>query len=73
MALAGTRRPLNRTTPWPPGKQLSSVSMLRSSTMPGAPMSARNIVAPTSGTLAMMIASVAPSAPVMNHFRPSMT
>ena len=73
IAFAGTRRPLKRTTPWPPGKQVSSVSRLRSMWMPGALISARNIVAPAPGTIAMMMASVAPSAPVVNHLRPLMT
>ena len=41
--------------------------------MPGASMSVRNIVAPASSTLAMMIANAAPSAPVMNHLPPLIT
>ena len=38
--------------------------------MPGRFMSLRNIVAEPSSMRAMMIAQLAPSAPVMNHLRP---
>src|SRR5205814_7646254 len=56
----------------------SKVSSTRSIWMPAALIGARNIVAPAgpSGSLsffAMMIASSAPTAPVISHFVPSMT
>lgn len=56
----------------------SRVSSTRSIWMPGASIGARNIVAPAgpSGSLsvfAMMIARLAPMAPVISHFVPSMT
>ncbi|MNN52025.1 hypothetical protein D3C81_1666970 [compost metagenome] len=70
IALAGTRRLSMLTTQWPPGKHESRASMVRSMRMPGLFMSARNMVARPSSSLAMMIARVAPSAPVMNHLRP---
>ena len=47
--------------------------MARSTTMPAAFMSDRNIVAPASSAFAMMIANAAPSAPVMNHLAPLIT
>jgi hypothetical protein len=73
MSAAGTRRPSKRTTPCPPGKQVSRLPIERSTLMPGALMSDRNIVAPSSSILAITIASVAPAAPVMNHLPPLIT
>ncbi len=47
--------------------------MVRTISIPGWSMSARNIVAAPSSPLAMMMAKPAPSAPVMNHLVPLIT
>ncbi|MNT50273.1 hypothetical protein D3C72_1871870 [compost metagenome] len=72
-SLAGTRRFSKRSTAWPPAKQLSSESIMRSRMKPGRSVSVRNMVALPSSMRAMMMQKLAPSAPVMNHFCPLMT
>jgi len=47
--------------------------MTRSTTMPGDAMSARNIVAFPSSIFAITMATLAPTAPEMNHLRPLIT
>ena len=57
---------------WPPGMELSMVLGTRSMMMAGSGRSTRNMQAPSSD-LAMMIPTLAPTAPVMKHLRPLMT
>jgi len=73
MSAAGTRRSVNRTTAWPPANAWSRLCIVRTISIPGWSMSARNIVAAPSAPFAMMMAKPAPSAPVMNHLVPLIT
>lgn len=75
-ASSGTTQSSNTTSQWPPYRLSSRVEMCRTTFVPGFAASTRNMVAPPRSpgspeVRAMQMVKPAPSAPVMNHLRPS--